>query len=97
MSKSYIIVFDREDGVDFVKFHKDLTSLPEVKTWWHYIKSSYIIISDVQSATELSKAIQNITTLKRFLVLEVNLRNRNGLLIPKAWDWFKNKIIKYYL
>lgn len=89
--KAYILSFDRDDNLDYVAFHKQLTELPNVLTWWHYIKSSYILISDLTSSTELNRQIMAIAPKKRFFLVEINIKNRNGWLPPQAWEWLKKE------
>jgi len=84
--RAYILTFDRDDLRDYKVFHDTLAKTPEVITWWHYIKSSYIIISK-HSANVLAQEILKIAPNKRLLIVEVNLKNRNGLLPKEAWEW----------
>lgn len=95
--RAYILTFDRDDGMNFKEFHDNLTKLPSVISWWHYIKSSYILISNQTSATRLNDEIRTLIPKgKSILIIEVNLKNRNGLLVQDAWDWLKretNKIV----
>jgi hypothetical protein len=86
--RAYILTFDRDDEVDYKEFHNKLTTLPSVITWWHYIKSSYILISNLTNATTLNaEIIQLLPKGKNILLMEVNMKNRNGLLVKDAWDW----------
>ena len=87
--KAYILTFDRESDKDYLEFHNKLGLLPNVKKWFHYIKSSYIIISDVRTATELNKSIKEIIPNDRFLILEVDLNNSNGYLPEQGWTWIR--------
>lgn len=89
--RAYILTFDRDDSLNYKAMHNKLTNLPIVFSWWHYIKSAYILICNTDNATALQREISKIMPNKRFLVIEVNLRNRNGILPPKAWDWIKNQ------
>ncbi len=92
---AYILTFDRDDEVDYRKFHEQLTSLPSVITWWHYIKSSYILISRTGNATELNKQIiELVPEGKIMLLIEINLKNRNGLLVKAAWEWLRKQDLK---
>jgi hypothetical protein len=46
----------------------------------------------VTSSTELNKLLTSFFPKgKSILLIEVNLKNRNGLLVPKAWDWLKRQ------
>lgn len=90
--KAYILTFDRDDEVNYKEFHKNLTELPEILTWSHYIKSSYILISNQESASELNnRIIELVPDSKSILLMEVNLNNRNGQMVKSAWDWFKKE------
>lgn len=92
--RAYILTFDRDDNRNYKAIHDKIVNLPSVITWWHYIKSSYIIIASTNSATELNNEILEAFPKKRFLLIEVNLRNRNGRLPLEAWDWIKNQVTK---
>lgn len=88
--RAYILTFDRDDTLNYKEFHLKLTALPGVITWWHYIKSSYILISDLTNANDLNQQIVPLMpTGKMMLLIEINLKNRNGLLPKNAWDWLK--------
>jgi hypothetical protein len=89
INKAYILTFDRESDKDYSDFHKKLEKLTEVKYWFHYIKSSYIMISDVQTATKLNELIKEIIPNTRFLILEVDLNNSNGYLPEQGWTWIR--------
>lgn len=93
--RAYILVFDRDDEMDYKAFHAQLTNLDGVITWWHYIKSSYILISNLTSATKLNEQIVPLVLSgKTMLLIEINLKNRNGLLTKEAWDWLKSQQLK---
>ena len=88
--KAYILTYSREPGNDYSLFHKQLVELPEIITWSHYIKSSYILITEISTATKLNKLILPLMPNNRFLLIEVKLDNRNGRLPVAGWNWFKN-------
>jgi hypothetical protein len=87
--KAYLLTFDKDDLRDYNKIHKDLTSLKEIINWSHYIKSSYVLITTIDNAAILNKKILKVLSNKRYLLIEVNLSNRNGRLPFQAWEWFK--------
>ena len=90
--KYYIVTFDREPNRTYGAFHDDFVKHPGFRHWWHYIKSSYIIGTDLDS-----KAISNYFTAvaekHKFpvthLVLQVELSSRYGRLVKEAWEWIK--------
>ena len=89
MRKAYILTFDRDDSRDYSKLHDNITALPEILNWFHYVKSSYILISSIPNATKLNNEIMPIMRNKRYLLIEVNLDNRNGRLPSEAWEWIR--------
>ncbi len=89
--KAFILSFDRDDELNYVEIHKMITGLPIVLNWFHYVKSSYILITNVESATNLNHEILKIFVDKEFLLMEVNIINRNGWLPEKAWDWIRRE------
>jgi hypothetical protein len=93
--RAYIIVFDKEEN-DITQIHSAIETLHnqgQIFNWWHYIKSCYILISN-HSADSLAKSIGNIiVSSKKFLVLEINMNNRQGWLKEEEWKWLNdNKI-----
>jgi hypothetical protein len=91
---AYILTFDRDDNRNYKAIHNKIVSLPSVLNWSHYIKSSYILIASTDSATKLNNEVLTVFPTKRFLLMEVNLRNRNGRLPVEAWNWIKSQVTK---
>jgi len=92
--RAFILTFDRDDNLNYKDIHDNIITSPSVITWWHYIKSSYILIVDTNDVSKLNKEIVNAMPDKRFLLIEVNLKSRNGWLPPKAWEWIKAQSVK---
>jgi len=87
MRKVYLLVFDRDyEKYDYKEFHNSIKESPYIYTWWHYIKSCYILISDL-SANSLSEEIRKMVPAHRFLLTQIHLNNSDGWLPQKAWDW----------
>jgi hypothetical protein len=90
-TKAYIINFDKGgflDKFDYKKFHENFTTAKGIISWWHYIESSYIVITKPNiSATNISDFVARQMKDKHFFVGELNLKNHNGWLPKEAWDW----------
>jgi len=84
-AKIYAILYDR-DSVDTEALHNFISNSELVHNWWHYIKSCYMIKSEL-SAREIADALPRSMREGSFLVVEVNLSNSNGWLTEKAWRW----------
>ncbi len=91
--KFYAVLYDRQPNIDYTQFHDSLVAHPRIRKWWHYLKSSYIIGTDI-SASELSTYVRecfdNASISNTHLVVKIDIRRRQGMLSKKAWEWFKN-------
>ena len=94
--KYYVVFFDRQPNAAYSAFHKDFVAHPRIKKWWHYIKSAYLIGSDL-SASELSKHARAVFEKHKIpnthLVLAVDLKQRQGMLTEDAWKWFRENAL----
>jgi len=92
--KFYIITLDKGgllDSFDSKKFHNQLTTAKGIKSWWHYLESTYIIKVDYTvTALNIAEYIQSIAPKKKFFTSELILDNYNGWLPQGAWDWLEN-------
>lgn len=83
----YILSYDRDNASDTKALHNAVISNPLVKNWFHYIKSSYILVASTKNASILTKSLDSIMQGVRYFLMEVNPANCNGFLPQKAWDW----------
>lgn len=91
---AYILVFDRDDLRDYISIHNKIISFKGLISWFHYIKSSYILITEESSAKQLAKEIQTFIPKKYYLLMEIDMNNRQGWLPKKAWDWIHKQAAK---
>ena len=91
---AYILVFDRDDRCDYKSIHDKILSIDSLISWFHYIKSSYILITTDSSAKQLAKKIQPLIPNKFYLLVEIDMNNRQGWLPSKAWDWIHKQVEK---
>lgn len=90
---AFALMFDRDDQTNFKQLHEQLVSLDCIKNWFHYIKSSYILISDKATANALDKEIKTIMKERNYLVVAINLKDSQGWLPERAWNWIENQSI----
>lgn len=88
MKKGYLLVFDREN-FNTLNLHAFIQNWSSISNWWHYIQSCYILLS-YHSLASLSEEFRNKFPNKRFLLIEVDLKNNNGWLPEAAWQWIRN-------
>jgi len=87
----YALMFDRDDVTDFKKLHDELVSKRCIVNWFHYIKSSYILVSDLSTANSLDSEISDIFNNKDYLLVAIDLKDSQGWLPEKAWQWIKRQ------
>ncbi len=92
--KHYIVSYERKPQPEYKEFHEAFVAHNGFITWWHYIQSCYLISTEL-SANKISdhfnacaKAAGIPTT---HLVLRVDLRDRQGMLVKDAWEWISNQ------
>lgn len=94
--KAYIICIAKGgvlDKFDYKQFHDTLTTAKGVIDWWHYLETTYIIITEQYvMASNVGQFVRQIAPQKELFVCELNLSNHDGWLTKEAWDW----INKYY-
>ena len=88
---AYALIFDRDDQTNFKQLHDQLVSLDSVKNWFHYIKSAYILISDKTTANALDKDIRMIFRERNYLIVAINLKDSQGWLPERAWNWIEKQ------
>lgn len=96
-NKSYILTFDKNSFIGSKEFHGKLTTANGIESWWHYMESSYIlIVKENISASDIANYVRQIAPDCNFFTCELNMKNHNGWLQQKAWDWIndQNKNIK---
>ena len=88
--KYYMITFDRDPDLSYNRFHEDFVNHPLIVGWCHYIKSSYILATNL-SAKEIAEHFD--VTAKKYaisnihIVMSVNIEDHWGWQPKEAWDW----------
>lgn len=97
---AYVFMFDTDDSLDYNDIHKKITAISGLYSWFHYLQSSYVLISSLET-NDLTQEIIKVIPNKRFLVFKIDLNTRNGWLPKEAWEWIekmkKEVATVYYL
>jgi hypothetical protein len=83
---TYIINFFAE-GVNVWTLTRYLHDSRDIIAYWNYIPLVYCVKSPLL-ATELAAKLQPYFPLGRFMIVEINAKNMNGMLPEEAWTWF---------
>ncbi|MBI5394362.1 MAG: hypothetical protein HZA91_03605 [Verrucomicrobia bacterium] len=88
----YLLIFDRQFGKSYKGFHDAFVAHQSIYRWWHYLKNSYIIGTDL-SVGDLSRhagaCFEQHQLSNTHLILSVDLTERQGMLPPDAWKWIR--------
>ena len=92
MIQYYIVVFDRDANKGYGPFHDAFVGHAKVSRWWHYIKSCYIIGTELDKndlSNHFTQTAKQLGLSTTHLVMKVDLRVRQGILTKDAWDWIQ--------
>lgn len=93
--KYYIVSFDRQPTARYGDFHDEFVAHSRIRQWSHYIKSAYILGTDMR-ASEVSRHFRSTAKKYRLptrhIVLRVNLGDRAGWLPSGAWEWIRKQL-----
>lgn len=97
-NKAYILIIDKGgwlSGFNAEEFHKGIIRANGVKTWWHYIDNTYILIVEWGvTAKDITDYAMKLIPNRKFFVCELNINNHNGWLPQDAWDWINKQKIR---
>ena len=89
----YALVFNRSLSRPYKAFHDEFVGNPRIQRWFHYIKSAYVIGTDM-TPRELSlhfrKVADEHNLPKRHFVFQIDLRYHSGWLPNEAWKWVRD-------
>lgn len=88
MNKIYLMVFDRNAYFNYQLLHEFIKNNYNIKDWWHYMQSSYILVSPL-SANDLADSIMTGFRNHRFLLVQITPGNYQGWLTEDAWQWIR--------
>ena len=86
---AYLVTYElKKAGKDYKPFFEELKTAPK---WWHYIKDSWIIITD-ESLELWSGRLRPLIDANDFLLIIGINRKRHGQLPEKAWNWLRENV-----
>lgn len=91
MSANFYYISYDPSTTDTSRLHKIIDS-QGFNTWWHYLKSGYIIKTTKHNLADIHEILQKDWPGNRYLIIKLDPRYRNGLLAPDAWAWFKRNV-----
>ena len=88
----YIVIFNRNSSISYSKFQKEFVSNRNIKKYWHYIRSAYIVGTpwdEEELSDHFMKTAKTYGIPNTHLVLEVDLDFCQGMLTEDAWEWLR--------
>ena len=93
IDKFFIITLDNNglpSSFNYKVFHNKLTQTNGVKSWWHYLESTYIIRVDPSvNAFHISELMDVIAPDKMYFTSEIKFQDYSGWLPNEAWNWIE--------
>ena len=83
----YLITYDLANKQ--IKSYENLyTALKSLGPWWHYLDSTWIIKTNINSKDIWNNLKDHINTNNdRILITKISDGDREGWLTKDAWDW----------
>ena len=88
----YVVIYDRPSNFSPAKLHTFISGEKDFKDWWHFLESTYIIISSLSLNALQDKLADHFNGIS-FLILPVTLEAAGGMLPQQAWDWISSRKI----
>ncbi len=61
--------------------------------WWHYLKSTWLVVTDLDPSEFTDQILKFTKDGDRFLVTSLTEEtDRSGWLPKKAWKWIENRL-----
>jgi len=91
MKRAFMVTYDLKGAsANYSELYEFFKSQ---QNWWHYLKSTWIIVTELD-ASELADEILKFTNQEdRFLVTSISHETQtNGWLPKKAWNWIRSRL-----
>lgn len=92
MKRAFMVTYDFKGSSE--KYTDLYAELKTFSGWWHYISSSWLIVSELDAKGVFNKLKPHLDNDINLLVIEVG-KDRQGWLPEKAWAWLKTNLTKY--
>ena len=91
MRKVYLLVYDlKKPGQNYTEL---IQTLKTAEKWWHYLKSTWLLASDLPFETWHQNIKSKIDQNDSFMLMELQPGMRyDGWLPQEAWDWMRENL-----
>jgi hypothetical protein len=90
--QTLLITYDlKKPGQNYSALHE---AIKECGDWWHYLESTWIVVTPL-NVDQASRALrQHIDTNDRLFVVRLrSYDSRDGWLPQEAWDWLNARVV----
>ncbi len=78
----------KKPGKDYSDLYQ---TLKKAKKWWHYLDSTWLLVTDLSPKAWLEKIKPAIDENDFVLIIQVT-NNYSGWLPKEAWEWIRDNI-----
>lgn len=83
----YLITYDLNNKA--IKDYSSLFSaLKSIGPWWHYLESTWVIKTNLNSEQIWPILASHITTADKLFIVKIDSNDKWGWLPQNAWNWF---------
>ena len=84
----YLITYDLKNKIhNYDSLHLAIKGLG---AWWHYLDSTWIIKTNMNSAQIWNILASHITTMDHMLIIKIDSYDKYGWLPQDAWNWLNS-------
>jgi len=81
----YLITYDLKNKSH--NYNDLYLSIKSLGSWWHYLDSTWIIKTNLNSAQIWNFLGRHITTVDHMLIVKIEPNDKFGWLPQDAWNW----------
>ena len=85
----YLITYDLK-GKPIQNYESLFIALKNIGPWWHYLESTWIIKTSLNSTEIWGRLAGHITATDRMLIVKIDNWDKWGWLPQDAWDWLNS-------
>lgn len=84
----YLITYDLKNKIR--NYDSLYLAIRSLGPWWHYLDSTWIIKTNMNSTQIWNYLASHITTMDRLLIIKIDSSDKWGWLPQDAWNWLNS-------
>lgn len=85
----YLITYDLKNK-NIRNYENLYIAIKSLGTWWHYLDSTWIIKTNLNSSQIWNNLANHIVTSDHLLIIKIDATDKWGWLPQDAWNWLNS-------